>query len=168
MGWVGFAVGLCLFGLTWSSVVKTLLISGNTRSLIARMAAFCVLTGFRLGASRIAGVERRERVLSAGPSVFLVGLLGCWIASLYCAYALILLPFSGSPATALRMSGSALFTLGFALPDGAVPYGVVFVAAISGIAVIALVIGYMPTLYAAYNRRETLVTMLEALSGTPP
>jgi hypothetical protein len=73
-----------------------------------------------------------------------------------------------TPATALRMSGSSLFTLGFATPDGTVPYGIVFVAAISGIAVIALVIGYMPTLYAAYNRRETLVTMLEALSGTPP
>jgi hypothetical protein len=68
----------------------------------------------------------------------------------------------------MRMSGSSLFTLGFATPDGAVSYGIVFVAAISGIAVIALMIGYMPTLYAAYNRRETLVTMLEALSGTPP
>ena len=168
MAWVGFAVGLCLCALTWSSVVKTLLVPGNTRSLIARVAARGVLTGFRLGASRIAGVERRERVLAAGPPVFLVGLLGCWIACLYLAYALILLPFADSPGTALRMSGSSLFTLGFATPDGAVPYGIVFVAAISGIAVIALMIGYMPTLYAAYNRRETLVIMLAALSGMPP
>jgi hypothetical protein len=44
----------------------------------------------------------------------------------------------------------------------------VFIAAISGLVVIALLIGYMPTLYAAYNRRETLVVMLEALSGAPP
>ena len=168
VAWVGFAVGLCLCALTWSSVVKTLLVPGNTRSLITRVAARGVLTGFRLGASRIADVERRERWLSAGPPVFLVVLLGCWIACLYVAYALILLPFSGNPATALRMSGSSLFTLGFATPDGAVRYGIVFVAAISGIAVIALMIGYKPTLYAAYNRRETLVTMLEALSGTPP
>jgi hypothetical protein len=168
MAWVGFAAGLCLFVLAWSSVVKTLLIPGNTRSLITRVVARGVLTCFRLGASCIADMERRERVLAAGPPVFLVGLLGCWIACLYVAYALILLPFSASPATALRMSGSSLFTLGFAVPDGAVPYGVVFAAAISGIAVIALMIGYMPTLYAAYNRRETLVTLLEALSGTPP
>jgi hypothetical protein len=168
MAWAGFAAGLCLLALAWSSVVKTLLIPGNTRSLITRVAARGVLTCFRLGASRIVGLQRRERVLAAGPPVFLVGLLGCWIACLYVAYALILLPFSGGPGTALRMSGSSLFTLGFATPDGAVPYGIVFAAAISGIAVIALMIGYMPTLYAAYNRRETLVTMLEALSGTPP
>jgi hypothetical protein len=168
VAWVGFAAGLFLFALVWSSVVKTLLVPGNTRSLITRVAARGVLTGFRLGASRIADVERRERVLSAGPPVFLVALLGCWTACLYVAYALLLLPFSDNPATALRMSGSSLFTLGFATPDGAVPYGIVFVAAMSGIAVIALMIGYMPTLYAAYNRREILVTMLEALSGTPP
>jgi len=95
MAWVGFAVGLCLFALTWSSVVKTLLVPGNTRSLIARVAARGVLTGFWLGASRIAGMERRERVLAAGPPMFLVVLLGCWIACLYVAYALILLPFAG-------------------------------------------------------------------------
>jgi hypothetical protein len=168
MAWAGFAAGLCLFALAWSSVVKTLLIPGNTRSLIARVTARAVLTGFRLVASCITDMERRERMLAAGPPVFLVGLLGCWIGCLYVAYALILLPFSATPATALRMSGSSLFTLGFATPDGVVPYGIVFVAAISGIAVIALMIGYMPTLYAAYNRRETLVTMLEALSGAPP
>ncbi len=168
MVWVGFAFGLCLFALAWSSVVKTLLIPGNTRSLITRVVARGVLTGFRLCASRIASMRRRERVLAAGPPVFLVALLGCWIACLYAAYALILLPFSAGPGTALRVSGSSLFTLGFATPDGPVPYGIVFVAAISGIAVIALMIGYMPTLYAAYNRRETLVTMLEALSGSPP
>jgi hypothetical protein len=165
---VGFAAGLCLLGLAWSSVVKTLLLPGNTRSIIARVAARGVLTSFRLGAARIAGIEARERVLGAGPPVFLVALLGCWIGCLYVAYALILLPFSAGTVAALRMSGSSLFTLGFAMPDGAVAYGIVFVAAISGIAVIALMIGYMPTLYSAYNRRETLVTMLEALSGTPP
>jgi hypothetical protein len=154
--------------LAWSSVVKTLLIPGNTRSHITRIAARGVLAGFRLGASRIPDMRRRERVLSAGPPVFLVALLACWIACLYVAYALILLPFSNGPGTALRMSGSSLFTLGFATPGGPVPYGIVFVAAISGIVVIALMIGYMPTLYAAYNRRETLVTMLEALSGSPP
>jgi len=69
---------------------------------------------------------------------------------------------------AMRLSGSSLFTLGFATPGGPAPYGIVFAAAISGLVVIALMIGYMPTLYAAYNRRETLVIMLEALSGKPP
>ena len=43
-----------------------------------------------------------------------------------------------------------------------------FIAAASGLAVMALLIAYLPVLYAAFNRRETLVTMLEALAGAPP
>lgn len=167
--WLGFAAGLWLFAITWSGVVKMLLLPGYSRSLLGSAVARAVLAGFRLGASRITTLERRERVLAAGPPVFLVTMLASWIVCLYVAYTLLLLPFAGpSPDAALRLSGSALFTLGFATPRGAAAYAVVFVAAFSGIAVIALMIGYMPTLYAAYNRREVLVTMLAALSGTPP
>lgn len=43
-----------------------------------------------------------------------------------------------------------------------------FVAAASGLAVLALLISYLPLLYTAFNRRETQVTMLEALAGAPP
>lgn len=146
VAWVGFAVGICVLAFTWSSVVKTLLVHGNARSLITTLAARGVLVSFRWAAAPIADMRRRERVLAAGPPVFLVVLLGCWVVSLYAAYALILLPFADGPATALRMSGSSLFTLGFATPDAAVPYGIVFVAAVSGVAVTALMIGYMPTI----------------------
>lgn len=169
MAWVGFVAGLVLLALTWSSVVKTLLVPGHRHSRINAAVASVVLVGFRVAAARIGNLARRERVLSTGPAVTLVSLLGCWIALLFLAYALILLPFARSgPAEALRLSGSALFTLGFATPGGALPYGIVFVAAISGIGVIALMIGYMPTLYGAYSRREILVTMMAVLAGTPP
>jgi hypothetical protein len=167
--WLGFVVGLCLLAITWSSVLKTLLVPRNMPSLINANTARAVLVGFRVVAARVADVSRREALLAAGPPVFLVTLLAVWIFSLFLSYALILLPFAGAnPAIALRLSGSSLFTLGFALPAGPVPYAIAFLAAISGIGVIALMIGYMPTLYSAYNRRETLVTLLEALSGVPP
>jgi len=65
VAWVGFAAGLGLFALAWSSVVKTLAGPGE---------------------HAIAHVERLERVLAMGPPVFLVVLLGC---CLYVAYALI-------------------------------------------------------------------------------
>ena len=167
--WLGCAAGLWLLAATWSSVVKTLLVPRDMRSFIAATVARWVLVGYRVAAVRIGDVARRERVLSVGPPVFLVALLATWIGCLYLAYALILLPFAGGGAAgALRLSGSSLFTLGFATPAGAFGYVIVFAAAACGIAVIALMIGYMPTLYSAYNRRETLVAMLAALSGVPP
>ncbi len=41
-------------------------------------------------------------------------------------------------------------------------------AAASGLTVVALLIAYLPVLYAAFNRRETLVNMFESLAGAPP
>jgi hypothetical protein len=141
--WLGFVLGLCVLAVTWSSVVKTLLVPRNMPSLINANTARAVLVGFRVVAARVADAERREALLATGPPVFLVTLLAAWIASLFLGYALVLLPFTGSsPVAALRLSGSSLFTLGFATPGGPVPYAIVFLAAISGIGVIALMIGY--------------------------
>ena len=167
--WLGFAVGVALLLATGSSVIKTLLIPRNLSSAISTTVARSVLAVYRLLTARIDEVDRRERILASGAPTYLFVLLVSWIVCLFAAWALLLMPFTNDNAVrALRLSGSSLFTLGFATPAGAEPYGIVFIAAGSGIAVIALMIGYMPTLYAAYNRRETLVIMLESLSGKPP
>lgn len=169
VAWLGFVIGLGLLLVTGSSVIKTLLIPRNLSSAIGTAVARSVLAVYRVITGRIDDVSRRERILASGAPTYLFVLLVSWIICLYVAYTLMLLPFAhDSLDFALRLSGSSLFTLGFADPAGAAPYGIVFAAAISGLGVIALMIGYMPTLYAAYNRRETLVIMLEALSGKPP
>jgi hypothetical protein len=169
LAWLGFALGVSLLLMTGSSVIKTLLIPRNLSSVIGTVVARSVVLTYRLVTARIGEMARRERILATGAPAYLFVLLVCWIGCLYVAYALMLVPFTHhNVVRALRLSGSSLFTLGFATPAGAEPYGIVFAAAISGIGVIALMIGYMPTLYAAYNRRETLVIMLEALSGQPP
>jgi hypothetical protein len=64
-------------------------------------------------------------------------------------------------------AGSSIFTLGFAEPQGAAPAVIVFLAAGSGLVIVALQIGYLPTLYNAFNRRETEVTLLNARGGVP-
>jgi hypothetical protein len=168
-GWLGFAAGIGLLLLTMSSVVKMLLIPRNLTSVIGTAVARSVLAAYRLITTRVHDLHRREQILASGAPAFLFTVTICWIGCLFAAWALMLLPFTGDDVVrALRLSGSSLFTLGFATPSGTEPYGIVFAAALSGIGVIALMIGYLPTLYSAYNRRETLVTMLEALSGKPP
>jgi hypothetical protein len=168
MAWVGFACGIWLLLATGSSVVKTLLIPRNLASLIGTAVARCVVVSYRLITARIADLHRREQILATGAPAYLFVVLVAWIACLFFSFTLILLPFTASLTSALRLSGSSLFTLGFAVPAGAAPYGIVFAAAISGLGVIALMIGYMPTIYSAYNRREVQVIMLEALAGKPP
>jgi hypothetical protein len=73
----------------------------------------------------------------------------------------------GGIGTAFTAAGSSLFTLGFAEPAGAPPAVAVFAAAVTGSVIITLQIAYLPTLYAAFNRRETQVALLNARAGVP-
>lgn len=66
------------------------------------------------------------------------------------------------------MSGSSLLTLGFAPTFGLASAFVAFSEAAVGLVLVALLISYLPTMYAAFARREAAVTMLEARAGNPP
>jgi hypothetical protein len=168
IGWLGFGCGLLLLGLTATSVIKTFMIPRATRTRLNKVVSVLVYGFFRLVTARIDDLPRRERILSVSAPAFLLGLLTGWLVCLFAGFALLLWPSAGSFSLALRESGSSLFTLGFALPAGPGASMIVFVAAASGLAVLALLISYLPLLYTAFNRRETLVTMFEALAGAPP
>jgi hypothetical protein len=166
--WAGFAAGICLVLATGSSVFKYLLVPRSTRSLLTGFVAWTVLAAFRVVADRVSDLPRKERVMAFGAPTFLAAMLFTWLLGLLIGFTLILLPFCGySAEAAARAAGSSMFTLGFAEPPGGPPDVIVFVAAASGLAVVALLIAYLPVMYAAFNRRETLVTMLEALAGSP-
>lgn len=91
-----------------------------------------------------------------------------WWRSACGGQALLLWPWTDGFATALREAESSLFTLGFVASPGAVPTAINVLAAVTGLVVIALQIAYLPALYAAFNRRETEVTMLSSRAGLPP
>jgi hypothetical protein len=61
-----------------------------------------------------------------------------------------------------------LLTLGFETVDDALQVALVFSEAILGLIFVALLIGYLPTMYSAFSKREVLVTMLEVRAGSPP
>ncbi len=168
MAWFGFAVGVTLLLLTASSALKTLLIPRPAHPLLTSAVGRAVQVAYQVVTDQITDLRRRERILSSGAPAFLLGLLVTWLMLLFLGFGLMLWPLTkGGLLVALRVSGSSLTTLGFDAPRGAAPTVVVFAAAASGLVVVALVIGYLPVLYAAFNRREILVTMLEALAANP-
>jgi hypothetical protein len=65
------------------------------------------------------------------------------------------------------LAGSSLCTLGYLAPHNGGPTGLCDLAALIGLGTVALQIGYLPTLYAAFNRREALVTLLDSRAGVP-
>ncbi len=166
--WLGFAVGLILIGITGVSVVKTFMLPRAARTRINKIVSGAVRGFFWITTKRITDLRRREEYFSAAAPVFLLSLLASWLVCLWIGFALLLWPTSTNFELAMRESGSSMFTLGFAYPHGFSSNLIVFAAAASGLAVLALLIGYLPLLYAAFNRRETLVAAFEALGGAPP
>jgi hypothetical protein len=69
---------------------------------------------------------------------------------------------------AFKVSGSSLLTLGYAQFDDFPSKLLEFSEAAFGLILIALLIAYLPTMYSAFSRRESMVTMLEVRAGSPP
>ncbi len=99
----------------------------------------------------------------------LVALPGVWLVLALIGYASIFWAVTQHGVrTAVETSGSSLLTLGFVSPRGFAADMIAFSEAAVGVALLALVIAYLPTIYAAYSRRELVVAMLDARAGTPP
>jgi hypothetical protein len=149
-------------------MIGTVMVPRPVTSWLTRWVDTSVVGAFRLAADSIADDQRRDRVLAAQASTILLGQLVAWLAIFCSGYALLLWPFDHSGITsAFTSSGSSMFTLGFELPSGAGPAVIVFIAAATGLVAVALQIAYLPVLYAAFNRRETEVALLNARAGVP-
>ena len=166
--WVAAAVGILLVLTGWESVIGTLIVPRPVGSWLTRMVDRLVLVVYMSVTRPVTDWVRRDRILATQAAAILVGQLVAWLGIFLAGYTLALWPSHGRSITAsLTDAGSSLFTLGFAEPAGAPPAIVVFIAAATGMVVVALQIGYLPTLYAAFNRRETDVALLVARAGFP-
>lgn len=165
VAWLGFVLGLVLVVVTILSIVGTLVVPRGIDSRIARWTDAVVDWWFNVATSRITDLPRREAVVAWVGPVMLLARLSVWILLLWVAFSLILLPFAG--VVAFSEAGSSMFTLGYAPPTDGVTTLIDYVAAFTGLIVVGLQIGYLPTIYAVFNRRETEVTMLVSRAGVP-
>jgi hypothetical protein len=161
-------VGGLLILASVSSVSGTLIVTRLVRSRLTRWVDRGVDWGYQLAAARAADFRRRDRLLATQAAAILLIQLAAWLVVAYVGFALLLWPFATrGVVSAFTDAGSSLFTLGFAVPAGAAPAVIVFLAAAVGLLIITLQIAYLPTLYAAFNRRETEVALLNARAGVP-
>ena len=162
----GAVVGFGVVVAVWVNVAVTLVIPRGRVGFI-KVVDRLVDRVYTTAGRMVRSWERRDALLASQPVVTLGLLLFIWLAGFVVGYGLLLWLPGGSLLEALREAGSSLFTLGFAARRGAEPSVVDFFAAASGLVIVALQIAYLPTLYAAYNRRETEVTLLVPRAGSP-
>ncbi len=165
---LAFVLGLVLVLATWMSVIGTLIVPRPISSRISKYSGLGTFRIFALICRPLRGYRARDRVLAWQAPMSLFLRLVSWVALFDVSYALMLLPFEhGHVGPAFTEAGSALFTLGYSAPTHTSSTAIVYVAAFSGLVVVALQIGYLPTLYSAFNRREAEVTLLVSRAGAP-
>ncbi|OFW77373.1 MAG: hypothetical protein A2Z48_10785 [Actinobacteria bacterium RBG_19FT_COMBO_70_19] len=161
--------GLVVVLLTVRSAIRTILVPRPLQAQLSRAVFVLVRRVFRLRAGERHDYEHRDRVMALYAPVALLALLGTWLALSFVGFVAILWALGVTPLReAVVTSGSSLFTLGFARPEGLWPTLATFVEAATGLFLLALLITYLPSLYSAFQRREAGVSKLEVRAGVPP
>ena len=164
-----FATGLGLTAWSLASAVRTMVVPRALQSVIAR-GVFESVRGFlRLFMGRSPSYERRDAVLALFGPVSMLLLPAVWLA-------IVLAGFSGmywglgerTARAAFELSGSSLFTLGWRAAGDLPSETLSFAEASMGIGLLALLITYLPSIYATFNRREVAVALLEVRADSPP
>jgi len=165
---LGAALGCVLILLAGASVVGTVVVPRQVRTWMTYSVSWFVDHLFWALARPINDNKRRDAVLAVQAPAALIIQLAVWLAVFLVGFALLLLPVSGASfAHTLAQAGSDMSTIGFAVPHGAGENVIAVLAAFAALGTVALQIGYLPALYAAFNRRETSVALLVARAGVP-
>lgn len=114
-------------------------------------------------------VARRQNLRALYGPVALVSLPLVWMLLATFGFSFIYWGISDHDTAqkSFEISGSSLFTLGFAEPDGTARIWLTFVEATIGLGLVALLISYLPTIYAAHHEREKGISVLRPFAGTP-
>jgi hypothetical protein len=164
-----FLSGATLVIFALFSAIETFVLPRAVANPLTRMVFATVRRVFELRLRMTHTYTQRDRIMALFAPIALLSLLPSWLT-------LVLVGFTGmywvigniTWFEALRVSGSSLLTLGFAQEQGFSASLLEFSEATIGLILVALLIAYLPTIYAAFSRRETPVTLLEVRAGNPP
>jgi hypothetical protein len=164
-----FVLGVGLVFLVIDSALRTFVLPRGATPIVTRV----VFIGLRMVFNAIAGAARsydgRDSVMALYGPVGLLMLPGVWMLIVLGAFTAMFHALGVREfERAFEMSGSSLFTLGFVRPPDLGTSTLAFLEAATGLALLGLLIAYLPTIYAAFSKREVQVAQLEVRAGNPP
>ncbi len=164
-----FLIGLLIVAWTLFSAVRSIVLPRGMPDSLTRTVFVLTWQVFRFRLRWTSSYLQQDRIAAYFAPFALLMLLPTW-------YSLVLIGFTGiywslgaGPAPdAFALSGSSMLTLGFKSSTNLVIDVFMFIQATIGLLLIAMLIAYLPTMYAAFSRREEAVNLLEVRAGNPP
>jgi len=165
---VGLVVGIVIVLGTLGSVFTTLVVPRVTSSRLLRAIAKGLAKTVRPTLVRLGDYAAQDRLMGLVGPLAMVLLFLAWLVLLTAGYGLLAWAIDDTSLLhSLAVAASSITTLGVVTLHQDGPEGIEFVAAATGLLVVALEIAYLPTLYAAFSARETEVTLLATRAGVP-
>jgi hypothetical protein len=162
-------VSLFLVGSTFVSAVKTVVLPRGGSQRLTRLVFVVTRSMFEFRAHPKRAFVDRDRILSLWAPLGLLMLPFVWSFSMTIGFTGLHWAVStGTLRAAFLRSGSSWFTLGTSFSDKLPSAALSFFQAATGMVLTALLISYLPSIYGAYQRRESLVGLLESRAGLPP
>jgi len=176
----------CVAGISFLFIVlidafQTIILPRRATGRLRLTSIFYTLTWnpWTFVARRLHNPRHRETFFSYYGPLSLILLLVVWASMMVLGFALLFFAL-GSPFTDsshmprffndIYVSGTTIFTLGLGdvVPQNNWSRSLLVVEAGTGFGLLAVVMGYFPVLYAAFSRREVIISLLDARAGSPP
>jgi hypothetical protein len=166
---VWFGGGSLLVLIALDSAVRTFVLPRGAVVPYTRLVFVAVRRLFDLRLRFARSYESRDRVMALYAPLSLLVLPATWLVLVTAGF-MGMFRALGVPTwrAAFEISGSSLFTLGFVRPSDLPTIALAFSEATMALALVALLIAYLPSMYSAFSRREATVASLATRAGTPP
>jgi hypothetical protein len=162
------AAGIWLVIITVSGAIRSFVLPRNESVRLNAFVFGGVRALFDFAARRATTYARRDRILAHYAPVALVALPIGWLGLVGFGYTGIYWALGVDGFTkSYELSGSSLLTLGTTTETGLLINVFSYSEATIGLLLLTLLISYLPTIYQAFSRRETVVAQVELRAGIP-
>ena len=163
------AAGAAVVLLTALSGVATFVVPRGVAARLTRITFLVMRRLFDIRLRFTKTYEQGETVMAWYAPLSLLVLVGVWLVFIVGGFTLV---FRGLGVHTWRASfldaGSSVTTLGIDPVSGAWRQAAAFIDAALGLLLLALLITYLPTIYASFQRREALTSRAAMQAGSPP
>jgi hypothetical protein len=161
-------LGLLIISMTLFSAIRTFILPRASSDPVAQSVFSFYRLIFESAAGLFPKYSQRDRIMAFYAPIVLLTLPPLWLLLLAIGFTFIYYALGITNwGEAFTLSGSSLLTLGFAKSEFQFPF-LEFAQATLGPLLIALLISYLPTMYAAFQAREKMVNLLNVRAGSPP
>jgi hypothetical protein len=168
LGGLAILAGAVLVVVTVASAIGTVVVPRGVPVRLTLVVFLAMRRIFTVPVRLTRHPQRAEHLLAHYAPLSLLALMATWMVLIATGFTAIFWGLDVGPLTrSFEASGSSITTLGFVPLRSAPQQSAAFIEAGLGLLVLALLVTYLPSMYAAFQRRESLVTLASMQAGTP-